>query len=1400
MASQTLSSPASSPNASKPLTNLLSPKSNLRRLLAGIDESSDEEDSRTPGTPSLPKTTREGTPQLSHNDEDESEDDDAILRPRGRLASRMQPDATKQMQLESEPTEGARNRVRRLLGLDPQEETKQTTVPDTTKAPVARSVEAEDAEDEDEDDIRTRHARRPKASRATSRTPTAARDSSPDLFVTPSKELARPFDAGDVSDEDADLPEYLNTSKRMKNRLLDLQQKRIAREKAEQEKNKKNQGPDDNEAADGMSGEESDNITDDDGGRKLTQEAASRPSARKASKKALEEMHRETQRLSRSLQLAHEAKTKKKITKASLFERFNFKPTNDASKSTLPVEEQAAAAPVATSSRAATPVSAHNTDADTSESPTPPTSPPVADKADGDGPSESLGAEQDMDIDSNSKAGDDEDLPEFTTLVARATEEQAAKKLDKGKGQATTADLDAVNNAAKPKRQFRVKLPSTVSVDLDEDEDEDDLMIVNPKKSKLDAIFDNAPAQRKQCDGAMQALRVLAQLGGSPGKDQSRRRGKFGSAKQPTMTAAQLQLTLHQRAREQARIERERRFEALRAKGVHIQTEEEREREMQDVEDIMAAARREAEEIMLREKEESKEERKRSGEVDPLAWDDSDEEGDYREAPEEQYSEVELSGSEEEDADMESGAEDETAAVGEGLVDDQAESDVDPLAEQEDEDQVLDVAPQKSRRAKKHTTVISDDEEEDDLPVQKSTSPDHKPRAVEATPKSKSTAFRSPSTRAVESPLPPQSVLRSATKTFIPGLPVKAGEAAGLGLTQIFAGTMDDSQVDPFAPTIVSQPRPTFDAMAQTTFPQASIAEQPESSIMDTQPAPQQAEETQNAGVNFDFDTQSQVHGLGSLMRDDVFTQASQFPEATQDGGFQGRTPLKERFIDLPQSTVDTVAVNDTQSREPSAIPESPIMRRGKLRRKVAAIDEDEEDAAQPRDEGYDQIVDAEDELIPGTQEATNAFSVLNKASIRKEKQEAYDRKKSKAKELFQEQAEESEDEYAGLGGAEGEDSDDDGEDVKDMIDDHTKASEAEKAKIAAIYADRERADDEKQVEKLFRDITSGMLRRKRGADYGDLSDEDDGGEARRRMKRRQFAKMQKALFADERVSKVAENPRTSAFMRTIEDRSDDEDMLDILAPSESQQDDAIPDSQPSATEGAAPAVTGRLPGPQRRRKDLQKPSNLGEVRESLSDLLEEHNSMSSVVPATEEDSESDDADAEDEEAPRRPGSPGVNINKENRNPRRRATEVAVVDRISLKRSGSTASSVDGGSRSARTAFAAGSSSGSFKVPALLRRATTNSSMAASGNGVSSSTGTAISASTASAAGSMGGDEAARVKKNASKRSGINYFARENERLAALAERERRREQRKFKGAEDRSKVVGGLFAAGKFE
>lgn len=326
------------------------------------------------------------------------------------------------------------------------------------------------------------------------------------------------------------------------------------------------------------------------------------------------------------------------------------------------------------------------------------------------------------------------------------------------------------------------------------------------------------------------------------------------------------------------------------------------------------------------------------------------------------------------------------------------------------------------------------------------------------------------------------------------------------------------------------------------------------------------------------------------------------------------------------------------------------------------------------------------------------------------------------------------------------------------------------------------------------------MLRRKRGAGEFDLDDEDDGGEARRRMKRRQFAKMQKALFADERISKVAENPRNQAFMRTIEDIGSDEEMDFLYEPAPGDNKDSqegsqvnqaqstasiVPDSQPKAA-GTMSAPPKRAPAAERRTKTGKKPSDIGEIRETLSNLLDEP-SGNSIISATDFGSDSEEeGDGEDD---------GGSSNKENANPRRSRARHAgqVVDRITLKRQGS--SNVSNASNGGRLAFAApSSSSAGFKVPALLRRATTNSLISTGSSSASGKGG-------AAGAGSAGGfGEDAKIKTKAGKKSGISYLARENDRRKAVDEAEKRREQRKFRAVEGRSKVVGGLFGAGKFE
>lgn len=94
-------------------------------------------------------------------------------------------------------------------------------------------------------------------------------------------------------------------------------------------------------------------------------------------------------------------------------------------------------------------------------------------------------------------------------------------------------------------------------------------------------------------------------------------------------------------------------------------------------------------------------------------------------------------------------------------------------------------------------------------------------------------------------------------------------------------------------------------------------------------------------------------------------------------------------------STVDTVIIGDNQS--PIADRKRKMLRRGRAT-ELSQVEEDE------NEDDFEINVDA--------------FNVMKKASAAKKHSAAkYDKKSSKAKEIVDEAAEESEDEYAGLGG-----------------------------------------------------------------------------------------------------------------------------------------------------------------------------------------------------------------------------------------------------------------------------------------------------------------------------------------------------------------------------------------------
>lgn len=1097
MASSQPTSPVRSPS---PDRFELSPASKLKKLLAAVDSDSDDNGTSKPAAKKS-QFLRRASPSTSHRSNDdapdrdsgEDEDRDEDIRPRGRLASRMQGGSA---QVEDD----AIQRVRKLLGKKPVPEQVTGASADSemadadddedaddivrprgriasrmqgesnaAKAPVSAQPSREtqdvemaegDADDNEDDDIPVRprklkpRQRRSKTPESTAATP--RREASPGLFVTPTKSPApaQPSSQAEESGSDGDLPAL--KSDRFKALVEKKRKERLARE-AEEARKKEARAAAMEDLGDDNEDDVSD-ITDDEGGRKLTQtqKTQTRPS-RKASKKAMEEMNRETQRIQRAMQLAHEAKTKKKITKATLFERFNFNPGGKP-----PTTEK-----LQSSSRPQTPASTKSTDADMKDAETPPSSPParvedVLGKDLNGLPSQS-GAPVPGATTAHLEEGqdDDEDFPDIMDMKAFAR-----KPLDEGKAKAATPELQMQTpTKAAPKRHVRVKLPPIQAnkIYLGSDDDGDDLVVLDAYNSKIDAMFERVPKNKSKESSSLFALRRLAHL------DDPERRA-YKKTDKTAMNPGELQAFLNQRAREQARLEKERRVEMLKAKGIHIQTEEERERDREQVEDMVARARREAEEIMDRERDAAKKERKAAGKDDPLAWDDSGTDDDYEEPVDEDDAgaEVELSGSEPEEDDegmvVDDDVDDQAEAnepegeatpsrpsAAQALVDEDAEEDsasegsesekswIDPDEEEERhrwgaEDEETAPAFVQARRPKKTRVVISDDEDSE----------------VEVTPKSKTqkvTFTPAPKPHAVNftpgpngvSPDIPTSVLRSANKSFIPGLPVDAGGPAGLGLTQIFAGTMD-SQTAPFENS-PSQPMPTFDNFPDSQFSQ-NMANSADGMILDSQPIPttQQAEKTQNGDketqIQLDF-TQSQTHGLDSLLRDDI-SQTSPMVQPTQDGGFQNWTPLKERFVDPPPATVETVVPNSDELGDTAY--QSPLLhKRGRLRRKAIVASDSE---------------DGEDEDVFGVK--PSAFNVLKDAAAKEKRRQAkeeFDRKKSKAKDMVEEQAEESEDEYAGLGGVDGEYSDDDAASVHEMIDDQTQGNKGDDTKLAAFFA-----------------------------------------------------------------------------------------------------------------------------------------------------------------------------------------------------------------------------------------------------------------------------------------------------------------------------------------------------------
>lgn len=833
--------------------------------------------------------------------------------------------------------------------------------------------------------------------------PTESRNASPGLFLTPeaaSKQQVSPRHSVGNDESESDLP----VNPRSNSRFMELVAKKRAEREARQaveDKSKADKAArqrsfitapsEDVSAGSGLS--EDDTATD----RKLTQH--SRPT-RKASKKALEEMNRETQRMSRNMQLAHQAKTKKKISKQSLFDKFNFR-TSMAPVVEVPHTLDSSTGP--SSAPASGREVGNNED-------TPPTSPvayddPLLVSVD------SVNNKQPAVIsDKLQPSGqEDEELPSLLEVV-----NQPIQRLDKGKGKAieySEAEIaPAVVESQKTvfkQRPIRVRLPQPIldggDIDLDSNSGSEVLSVRKTKPSRLQ-VFDRLSNGKVQEGRSMQTLRALAHLD-SP--------EKHTRAKKGSMTQADMQRLLQQRARRQAMEERRAKIDDLKRRGIIVQTAEEREKDQAEVEDLVDKARKEAEEIMQKEKRAAKKEKIANGEVGGLT--DSSEDDDYQ--ADEDNSDIDLSGSDEgQEAENSSGEED-LSSDGEQLESDEDER-VDLGKDDDMAGLIDDKASEDSQDGEEDEVTVDDDDQEDEE--------FHKPQVHRRRTKM---VIDDDDDEQRDEPL--ASALDPSSAPEIPdfaALPEPQSMAPPMGLTQAFAATMADTQTqalddgdeqDSLA-FLGPPPEPNFPMFEETDS--LLVVEDSQNGL----PFNTNAEQSTNAPdeislhltqsqIRFDAsaDTQGQVEA----------SQVSEIPDPTQDVGFALSSPAPARFVSDPPSTVDTVLLSGVVGNG------SPVQKmRGRLQRGMVV---------EEYPSGEDDILPTTNRTVARGNVATNAFEVMKKARKKDiSETDGFDKKKSEAKAMVEEQAQESEDEYAGIGGASDDESGgEEDEFVQEMID-----------------------------------------------------------------------------------------------------------------------------------------------------------------------------------------------------------------------------------------------------------------------------------------------------------------------------------------------------------------------------
>jgi mediator of replication checkpoint protein 1 len=1395
-----------------PAPEMLTPRSKVAKMLADIDNAP------TPSPPAQSHASPTGE-QTTYLDPARSSRAPVIS---GKTRGPFQADSSSESEDELDAPRRPKGRIaRRMLGNGSSPSVPRSPSRHLASSPPARGLQNQGLNDESDDELYTATPQKSQQHAARPMDGSPAGSDAGGLFVSP----AKPRD--DESDDElpADLFHGNSTQTVSKERLAELvakkREERLRREAEELEqrqrreqagspapRTRKNQkGPKasrQRKTTTRPHGDPSSDLPDEvfETGQLETNpdverimSDAARP-IRKASKKALLEMERETQRLARQQALAHQMKVKKKYTAADLLARFNMPPPGQSA----PAEAtQDTDAPAGTSS-------APNSDGAESgpKDPvsTPPSSPPTAgptplQKQEAmveQGALSKLVPVREDSISALAEMNSDDEPPDIDDVLSSSRVAKAPEVTNLPAGTPSTQDSPG-------RKGLRLaRLGKEALTRQHEESDDEDLEIIAPLPNHL-RVFDKVAAKPTKSNGAdskaIHTLRHLSRIGAYEGLPQ-----KGSKHARPSVGPKALELQLRKKAKEQARQQQLERIAELKAKGIEIQTAEEREREAEVFENLLEKARLEAQELRKAERAAAKGMAGEGAGAVEIS-DDEDEDFDYEESGSEEDGEAEQDEEvgEEGDCMLDNAAEETDAEE----VDEPMEVDLDEgdTAEQqalEQQEQAVDgladgaSTPSPVSRKPRPSRVVLDDEDEDEVsanPTGVLPAPTPKATAAEDNPFA---AFNFGANNGSDSLMSPTQAFQATMQT-----PTQATQEDSLDILKY----IPPPSVSSLPPSI-----PGHDDFETQPLERAGsqISMVPGSQLPESQ------------RVNLAWETQSpETPAPANLTRGTSALSETPGWEPTQDPGLPSPWTLglrRETTVESvveEQETQETVRLRVSESPAPSARP----LRRGRLvRRQATVLSDSSDDEAQPP------------AVKPSKKDAFREMARRRAAALDADERAEVEKE---MKQMMEEQAEESEDEYAGLGG------DDfvapETEEDKAMID--SSHIDVDERALAAHFAERERLRNEEETNRLYKDLTTGALRRKQANTWGLEEDEDEIAMRRRQIRQREEARKRKLLLQDDNIAGLAQGRQSKgkdAFLKAIADDDDGDDILDLSdVEDDSQQPSPQDESQESQDQAQVKplkevsgnkrplpdeeAPTARPPAKQRRTQAsaFRKPTSMLEVRESLSFLLEEPDAQLAAPSMVHLDSESendeepegedglldDDEELEEEQArendggfapnpadfdaramPPPPPPPRLPASQ-----RRTAPKPAVVDRLGLKRVSST-SSVSALGRRARSA---GLTTGGFKVPSLLRRATTNVTSAANERGVTTS--------------NFSRENSSGVKMGGTRKSSLAYQARAEERRAIVEASAKRREENTARIAQmRRNSSALGRGLTGRFE